>query len=89
MTRRVVITGLGTCNPLGREVEGTWQALLAGTSGIRDIFVFDASTFPTTFAAQVADFDLAPYVHDPEAFARAGRNVRFAMAAAAVIKMNR
>jgi len=82
MTRRVVITGMGTCNPLGREVEATWQALLAGKSGIRDIFIFDASTFPTTFAAQVADFDLAPYVREPEAFAQAGRNVRFAMAAA-------
>jgi len=82
MTRRVVISGLGTCNPLGMEVEETWQALLAGKSGIRDIFIFDASTFPTTFAAQVADFDLAPYVRDPSAFAQAGRNVRFAMAAA-------
>ncbi|MEA3367147.1 MAG: beta-ketoacyl-ACP synthase II [Planctomycetota bacterium] len=82
MTRRVVITGMGTCNPLGMEVEATWQALLAGKSGIRDIFIFDASTFPTTFAAQVADFDLAPYVRDTEAFAQAGRNVRFAMAAA-------
>ena len=82
MTRRVVITGMGTCNPLGMEVEETWQALLAGKSGIRDIFIFDASTFPTTFAAQVADFDLAPYVRDPEAFPQAGRNVRFAMAAA-------
>jgi len=82
MTRRVVITGMGTCNPLGMEVEETWQALLAGKSGIRDIFIFDASTFPTTFAAQVPDFDLAPFVRNPEAFAEAGRNVRFAMAAA-------
>ena len=82
MTRRVVITGMGTCNPLGREVEETWQALLAGKSGIRDIFIFDASTFPTTFAAQVADFDLAPYVRDLASFEQAGRNVRFAMAAA-------
>ncbi|MFO8011785.1 MAG: beta-ketoacyl-[acyl-carrier-protein] synthase family protein [Phycisphaerae bacterium] len=82
MTRRVVITGMGTCNPLGREVEATWQALLAGRSGIRDIFIFEASTFPTTFASQVADFDLAPYVREPRTFEQAGRNVRFAMAAA-------
>jgi len=81
MARRVVITGIGTCNPLAREVEATWQALLAGKSGIRDIFIFDASTFPTTFAAQVENFDLAPYVRDVSALEQAGRNVLFAMAA--------
>jgi len=82
MARRVVITGMGTCNPLAMTVEETWEALLAGRSGIRPIFIFDASTFPTTFAAQVQDFDLAPYVRDPSEFEHAGRNVRFAMAAA-------
>jgi len=82
MKRRVVITGMGTCNPLGMTIEDTWQALLAGRSGISPIVIFDASTFPTTFAAQVPDFDLAPYVRDPDGFAQAGRNVRFAMAAA-------
>jgi len=81
MRRRVVITGIGTANPLGMTVEATWQALLVGKSGIRPISIFDASTFPTTFAAQVADFDLAQYVRDPGEFTRAGRNVRFAMAA--------
>jgi len=81
MTRRIVITGIGTANPLGMTVEGSWEALLAGKSGIRPIFIFDASAFPTTFASQVADFDLAEYVRDPDEFARAGRNVRFAMAA--------
>ncbi|MBL7141025.1 MAG: beta-ketoacyl-[acyl-carrier-protein] synthase II [Planctomycetes bacterium] len=81
MTRRVVITGIGTANPLGMTVEESWQGLLAGKSGIRPIFIFDASTFPTTFAAQVADFDLADYVRNPDEFTRAGRNVRFAMAA--------
>jgi len=68
-------------NPLGMTVEESWQNLLAGKSGIRPIFIFEASTFPTTFAAQVADFDLSPYVRDAAAFEQAGRNVRFAMAA--------
>jgi len=81
MARRVVITGIGTANPLGMTVEESWRALLASKSGIRPIFIFDASTFPTTFAAQVADFDLADYVRHPDEFTRAGRNVRFAMAA--------
>jgi len=73
---------MGTCNPLGMTIEETWEALLAGRSGIQPIFIFDASTFPTTFASQVPDFDLAPLVREPETFAHAGRNVRFAMAAA-------
>ncbi|MGB2614092.1 MAG: beta-ketoacyl-[acyl-carrier-protein] synthase family protein [Phycisphaerae bacterium] len=82
MKRRVVITGIGSVTPLGLSLEETWQGLLAGRSGIAPIRLFDASTFPTTFAAQVPDFDLTPYVRDPSALAKAGRNVRFAMAAA-------
>jgi 3-oxoacyl-[acyl-carrier-protein] synthase II len=35
MTRQVVVTGLGMTTPVGGDVESTWQALLAGTSGIR------------------------------------------------------
>ena len=81
MNRRVVITGMGSITPLGFSVEETWRNLLAGKSGIRPIFIFDAETFPTTFAAQVADFDLARYVKDLAPMASAGRNVRFAMAA--------
>jgi len=81
MTRRIVITGMGTVNPLGMTVEETWQNLLAGKSGIRPIFIFPADTFPTTFAAQVPDFDLGPYVRDAAAYEQAGRNVRFAAAA--------
>ena len=81
MARRIVITGMGSVTPLGLHVEATWRNLLASKSGIRPIFIFDAATFPTTFAAQVDDFDLAPYVRDATPFARVGRNVRFAMAA--------
>ena len=81
MTRRIVITGMGSVNPLGLSVEESWKNILAGKSGIRTNAIFDASTFPTPFAAQVPDFDLAPYVRDPKIFEKAGRNVRFAMAA--------
>jgi 3-oxoacyl-[acyl-carrier-protein] synthase II len=81
MKRRVVITGMGSVTPLGLSVEETWKNLIAGKSGIRPIFIFDAETFPTTFAAQVPDFDLARFVRDPSVLAKAGRNIRFAMAA--------
>ena len=47
MNRRVVITGMGSITPLGFSVEETWKNLLAGKSGIRPIFIFDAETFPT------------------------------------------
>ncbi len=79
---RVVITGMGTVNPLAHDVESTWKALLAGESGIRPNELFDASTFPTTFAAQVRDYDLADHVADPEKHATAGRHCRFALGAA-------
>ncbi len=80
--RRVVITGMGTVNPLGHDVESTWSALLAGKSGIAPIYIFDASTFPTTFASQVKDFDLVDHVPDADRHATASRHAKFALAAA-------
>ena len=48
--RRVVITGLGTINPLGNNVTSTWEKLTNGISGIDHITQFDTSSFPVTFA---------------------------------------
>ena len=56
MTRRVVITGMGTINPLGNDVETTWKNLLSGQCGIEKTELFDASTFPTQFSAEIKDF---------------------------------
>jgi len=80
--RRVVITGMGTVNPLGHDVEGTWQALLDCQSGINPIEIFNASTFPTTFAAQVKGFNLADHLDDADLHRHAGRHGTFALAAA-------
>ncbi|MBT3202598.1 MAG: beta-ketoacyl-[acyl-carrier-protein] synthase family protein [Phycisphaerales bacterium] len=80
--KRVVITGMGTVNPLGHSVQDTWDALLAGKTGISKTQTFDASTFPTTFSAQVLDFDLADHVDDAEKHRHAGRHCTFAIAAA-------
>ncbi|OHD10466.1 MAG: beta-ketoacyl-[acyl-carrier-protein] synthase II [Spirochaetes bacterium GWD1_27_9] len=41
MERRVVVTGIGTLNPLASDVETTWKKLLAGESGIDKITAFD------------------------------------------------
>ena len=55
--RRVVVTGIGTINPLGHSVDQSWEAALAGTSGVGPITQFDTSNVATTFAAEVKDWD--------------------------------
>ncbi|MHC4235110.1 MAG: beta-ketoacyl-[acyl-carrier-protein] synthase family protein, partial [Planctomycetota bacterium] len=85
MQRRVVITGMGWITPLGRDVEGIWRRLLAGDSGVAPTTVFDAATFPTSFAAEVKDFSLADFLGpDADRHADASRNTRFALAAAQI-----
>jgi len=81
--RRVVITGMGTVNPLGHDVESTWQAVLAGRSGVSRTELFDAGTFPSTFSAQVKGYRLADHVPDAERHRHAGRHCGFALGAAA------
>jgi 3-oxoacyl-[acyl-carrier-protein] synthase II len=55
--RRVVITGMGTVNPLGSEVPEFWRALCAGKSGIGQIELFDTSDFKVHFGGQVKNFN--------------------------------
>lgn len=82
MKRRVVVTGIGCITPLGNTVESMWGKLREGESGVDNISHFDASNFPTRFAAEVNDFLLEDYVKDVTRFADAGRNIRFAIGAA-------
>jgi 3-oxoacyl-[acyl-carrier-protein] synthase II len=56
MTRRVVITGLGTVNPLATDVRRFWQALCAGKSGIGPITQIDTSAFKVKFGGEVKQF---------------------------------
>jgi 3-oxoacyl-[acyl-carrier-protein] synthase II len=79
--RRVIVTGLGAVTPLGNDARSTWQAALAGRSGIDWIRSFDASGFPVRVAAEVKDFDPASVVPPKEA-RRMDRNVVLAVAAA-------
>jgi len=57
MLRRVVVTGVGLVTPVGIGIEETWQALLAGRSGIAPITRFDASRFSTRIAGEVKGFE--------------------------------
>lgn len=54
--RRVVITGLGTVNPLGLSVPDYWQGLLAGQSGIGPITLFDTTNYKVRFGGEVKNF---------------------------------
>ncbi len=72
---RVVITGLGWVTPMGHDIEAVWAKLLGGKSGVSQTDLFDASTFPTTFSAQIKDFDVNQY-------GPVGRNTAFALGAA-------
>ncbi|MBR9727768.1 beta-ketoacyl-ACP synthase II [Shewanella intestini] len=65
--RRVVITGLGLITPVGNDVETSWNALLAGKSGIEAITKFDASEFTTRFSGSVKQFDVEQYLTKKDA----------------------
>jgi 3-oxoacyl-[acyl-carrier-protein] synthase II len=64
--RRVVITGLGAITPLGNSVAQTWEAAIAGKSGVGPITRFDASAFNSRIAAEVRGFKAEDYLETKE-----------------------
>ncbi len=81
--RRVVITGMGIVCPLGHDVQTFWQALLAGKSGVAATTIFDASTYPSRFSAEVKDYDFSKYTRNPHIHKHCNRGCGFAIGAAA------
>ena len=79
--RRVVVTGMGTVNPLGNNVQDFWTNLLAGVSGAGPVTHFDTTEFKTKFACEVKNFD-ANKVLDRKAAQRMDPFTHFAVAAA-------
>src|SRR5437016_3581857 len=67
MRRRVVVTGMGAVTPVGNTVAATWDALVAGRSGVAPITKFDATDFPVRFAAEVKEFDVSAFMDRKEA----------------------
>src|SRR5437867_2711860 len=79
--KRVAVTGLGAVTPLANNARSTWQAALAGKSGIDWIKSFDASDYPVRVAAEVKGFDPAG-VASPKEVRKLERNVLLSLGAA-------
>ena len=62
MSKRVVITGLGILNGLGKSREEYWQGLKEGRAGYRPISLFDTTKFNVNIAGEVPDFDATVYM---------------------------
>jgi len=81
MRRRVVITGMGTVNPLANNPVSFWEALIAGKSGIDEITRFDTSDFSVKIAGEVKNLDQSDYF-EPGETRRMDRYAIYAMIAA-------
>jgi 3-oxoacyl-[acyl-carrier-protein] synthase II len=82
MRRRVVITGIGSINPMGHDVETVWNGLKESQSGVGYTTIFDASNFPTRISAEVKDWDITDAGEDAELWKHRGRHSLFAAGAA-------
>ncbi|MDR2353218.1 MAG: beta-ketoacyl-ACP synthase II [Deltaproteobacteria bacterium] len=78
--RRVVITGVGLVTPLGTGIAKTWDAIVAGKSGIAPITKFDASNLKTKIAAEVKDFQPLDFM-DKKTERRLETFIKFGVAA--------
>jgi len=79
---RIVITGMGTVNPLGITVEESWRNVVNGVSGVGPITLFDPSALNVHFAAEVKGFEPDKYMDAKEA----RRRDRFEQLGAAAAK---
>jgi 3-oxoacyl-[acyl-carrier-protein] synthase II len=81
MTRRVVVTGMGTVNSLSHDVPTFWQGLCAGKSGVAPIEQFDTSAFKTKFGGEVKNWNPEAAM-DSKTARRLDRFAQFAMVSA-------
>jgi 3-oxoacyl-[acyl-carrier-protein] synthase II len=80
MSRRVVITGMGTVNSLAQDLAGYWEALCAGRSGIGYIEQFDTKNFKIKIGGEIKNWTTEPVV-EARAARRLDRFAQFAMVA--------
>ncbi len=79
--RRVVVTGMGVVTPLGESVDVFWDKLIDGTSGVRNITLFDTTDFDVRIGGECSDFDPFEYI-DRKNAKRMDRFTQFAVVAA-------
>ena len=80
--KRVVVTGLGTINPLGNNVNEYFTNLLAGVSGAELITYFDTTLFKTKFACVVKNYDSAAFGLDRKEARKLDLYAQYALVAA-------
>ncbi len=81
LSRRVVVTGLGSVTSLGHDVDAFWSSLVAGRCGIKRVALFDPSEFASQIGAEVRDWDAAKHM-DPKEARRNDRYTHFGFVAA-------
>ena len=65
--RRVVVTGMGTVAPVGHNIKDSWDSILAGKSGIKNItHIENIESFSTRFGGPIYDFDITEYIAKKE-----------------------
>ncbi len=87
MKRRVVITGLGTVNPLANNTKDTWEKLIRGESGIKELTRFNPDEFRAgpdfpRFAGEVRNFNLEDWGFEPKLVKKLDPFCQYALAAA-------
>ena len=80
-SKRVVITGVGLVTGCGNSTADTWNAVVAGRSGVAHIAAFDVSAYPTQIGAEVRNFEPSEFM-DLKDSKRTDRTVHLAMCAA-------
>lgn len=85
MSRRVVVTGMGTLNALANDVEGTWESALEKRVGVTGITRFDVSSFTSRVAGEVKNFNFSTYgINEPSLLSKLKRmdnGIEFALVA--------
>ncbi|TSA02067.1 MAG: beta-ketoacyl-[acyl-carrier-protein] synthase family protein [Planctomycetaceae bacterium] len=81
-TPEVVITGIGIVSSIGIGQEAFWKSLLAGSSGVKTIEAFDASSLPVRFGAHIPDFDPKLYIRPRKSLKVMSREIQMGFAAA-------
>ncbi len=79
--KRVVITGIGIVCPMGHDVETMWAGMMAGKNGMGKTTIFDASTYPSRFGAEVKDYDKSKRTKRPQQHKYSNRGSGFVIGA--------